>query len=99
MVGTKETRAYRGKLAKRIPSTSKQKGNTLSLQLQVSVIVLCIFGFAYSRLSVIDELCMRSFHFILLSINHFLCWAGFGKSSPEWFRVYRRRGCDLHTPK
>jgi hypothetical protein len=36
----------------------------------VSVTVLCIFGFAYSRLSnVIDELCVRSFHYILLSIN------------------------------
>jgi len=35
----------------------------------VSVTVLCIFGFAYSRLStVIDELCVRSFHYILLSI-------------------------------
>jgi hypothetical protein len=31
---------------------------------------LCIFGFAYSRLStVIDELCVRRFHFILLSIK------------------------------
>ena len=36
----------------------------------MSVTVLCIFGFAYSRLStVIDELCVRSFHYILLSIN------------------------------
>ena len=35
----------------------------------MSVTVLCIFGFAYSRLStVIDELCVRSFHYILLSI-------------------------------
>src|SRR3990170_3908397 len=69
MVGTKETRAYRGKLAKSVPSTSKQKGNTLSLQLQVSVTVLCILGFAYSRLcNIIDELCMLSFHFIMLSI-------------------------------
>src|SRR3989337_1521071 len=70
MVGKKESRRYREKLAKIVPSTSKQKGNTLSLQLQVSVTVWCIFGFAYSRLStVIDELCVRSFHFILLSIN------------------------------
>ena len=31
---------------------------------------MCIFGFAYSRLSdVIDELCVRRFHFILLSIK------------------------------
>ena len=31
---------------------------------------MCIFGFAYSRLSnVIDELCLRRFHFILLSIK------------------------------
>jgi hypothetical protein len=31
---------------------------------------LCIFGFAYSRLSnVIDELCVRRFHFILLFIK------------------------------
>ena len=36
----------------------------------MSVTVLCIFGFAYSRLSnVIDELCVRRFHFILLSIK------------------------------
>ena len=36
----------------------------------MSVTVLCIFGFAYSRLStVIDELWVRSFHFILLSIK------------------------------
>src|SRR3989337_1029292 len=69
MVGKKESRKYREKLAKSVPSTSKQKGNTLSLQLQVSVTVLCIFGFAYSRLSVIDELCVRRFHFILLSIK------------------------------
>ena len=33
-----------------VPYTSKQKGNTLSLQLQVSVTILCIFGFAYARL-------------------------------------------------
>ena len=30
---------------------------------------MCIFYFAYSRLSVIDELCVRRFHFILLSIK------------------------------
>ena len=31
---------------------------------------MCIFGFAYSRLStVIDELCVRRFHFILLAIQ------------------------------
>src|SRR3989337_2593158 len=70
MDGRKQSLRYRGKLAKSVPSTPKQKGNTLSLQLQVSVIVLCIFGFAYSRLStVIDELCVRRFHFILLSIK------------------------------
>jgi hypothetical protein len=67
MVGKKESQRYQEKLAKSIPSTSKQKGNTLSLQLQVSVTVLCIFCFAYSRLSVIDELCVHMFHFILLS--------------------------------
>jgi hypothetical protein len=69
MVGKKESQRSREKLAKSVPSTSKQKGNTLSLQLPVSVTVLCIFGFAYSRLSVIDELCVRRFHFILLSIK------------------------------
>ena len=46
-----------------------KRGNTLSLQLQVSVTVLCILCFAYSRLSVIDELCVHMFHFILLSIK------------------------------
>jgi hypothetical protein len=36
----------------------------------VSVTVLYIFGFTYSRLStIIDELCVRRFHFILLSIH------------------------------
>ena len=36
----------------------------------MSVTVLCIFGFAYSRLSnVIDELCVCRFHFILLFIK------------------------------
>ena len=35
----------------------------------MSVTVLCIFCFAYSRLSVIDELCVRRFHFILLAIQ------------------------------
>ena len=36
----------------------------------MSVTVFCIFGFAYSRLStVIDELCVRRFHYILLSIK------------------------------
>ena len=31
---------------------------------------MCIFGFTYSRLSnVTDELCVRGFHFILLSIK------------------------------
>ena len=36
----------------------------------MSVTVLCIFGFAYSRLStVIDELRVRRFHFILLSVK------------------------------
>ena len=44
-------------------------GNTLSLQLQVSVTVFCIFCFADSRLSVIDELCVRRFHYILLAIQ------------------------------
>ena len=57
------------KLATIVPSTSKQRDTTLSLQLQVSVTVLCIFGFAYSRLSEIDELCVRNFHFIMLSIK------------------------------
>ena len=70
MDGTKLNQRDRGELAKVVPYTSKQKGNTLSLQLQVSVTVLCIFGFAFSRLStVIDELCVRRFHFILLSIK------------------------------
>ena len=36
----------------------------------MSVNVFCIFVFAYSRLStVIDELCVRRFHYILLSIK------------------------------
>ena len=43
--------------------------NTISLQLQVSVTVLYTFCFAYSMLSVIDELCVRMFHFILLVIQ------------------------------
>ena len=30
---------------------------------------MCTFCFAYSRLSVIDELCVRRFHFILLVIQ------------------------------
>ena len=30
---------------------------------------MCTFYFAYSRLSVIDELCVRRFHFILLVIQ------------------------------
>ena len=33
------------------------------------IAVLCIFCFAYSRLSVIDELCVRRFNFILLVIQ------------------------------
>ena len=33
------------------------------------ITVLCIFCFAYSGLSVIDELCVRRFHFILLVIK------------------------------
>ena len=41
---------------------SKQSYNTLSLQLQVSVTVLCIFGSLISPgySNVIDELCMRA---------------------------------------
>ena len=35
---------------------------------------------------------------LLISSNHFLCLAGFGKSSLEWFRVCGG-SCDLHTPK
>jgi hypothetical protein len=44
-------------------------GNTIYLQFHVSVTVLYTFCFAYSILSVIDELCVRSFHFILLVIQ------------------------------
>ena len=69
MDGTEQPRGDWANLAKVVPSTPKQKGNTLSLQLQVSVTVFCIFCFAYSRLSVIDELCARRFHFILLAIQ------------------------------
>ena len=35
----------------------------------MSVTVLYIFCFAYSKLSVIDELCVRRFHHILLNID------------------------------
>ena len=69
MVGTEDPRGDWENLAQLVPSTSKQKRNTLSLQLQVSVTVFCIFCFADSRLSVIDELCARRFHFILLAIQ------------------------------
>jgi len=69
MVGTEDPRGDWENLAQLVPSTPKQKGNTLSLQLQVSVTVFCIFCFADSRLSVIDELCTRRFHFILLAIQ------------------------------
>ena len=69
MVGTEDPRGDWENLANGVPSTPKQKGNTLSLQLQVCVTVFCIFCFADSRLSVIDELCARSFHFILLAIQ------------------------------
>jgi hypothetical protein len=41
-----------------VKETSNQKGNTISLQLQVSVSVLYTYYFAYSILSVIDELCV-----------------------------------------
>ena len=64
-----ERQGSREDLAKGVTSTTKQKGNTISLQLQVSVIALCTFYFAYSRLGVIDELCVRRFHFILLVIQ------------------------------
>ena len=69
MVGTEDPRGDWENLAQLVPSTPKQKGNTLSLQLQVSVTVFCIFCFADSRLSIIDELCARRFHFILLDIQ------------------------------
>jgi len=47
-----------------------QRGNTISLRLQVSVSVLYTFYFPYSMLSTIDEfLNMRSFHWILLIIK------------------------------
>jgi hypothetical protein len=52
---------------------SLKKGNSISLQLQVSVSILYTFFFAYSMLSVIDELCMCvcSFHWILLKIQFY----------------------------
>ncbi len=47
------------------------KGNTIALQLLVSVILSCTYSVsAYSMLSVTDdELCVRRFHFILLVIQ------------------------------
>ena len=69
MVGTEDPHGDWENLAQLVPSTPKQKGNTLSLQLQVSVTVFYIFCFANSRLSVIDELSARRFHFILLDIQ------------------------------
>ena len=64
-----EHQRYREDLAKGVNWTTNQKGSTISLQLQVSVTVLYTFCFAYSMLSVIDELCVRRFHFILLVIQ------------------------------
>ena len=49
-------------------NTGNQKGNTISLQLRVSVTFAIHILFVYSMLSVIDELCMHSFHYILLII-------------------------------
>ena len=47
-----------------------QRGNTISLQLRVSVTVLYTFYFPYSMLSAIDEFInVRSFHWILLIIK------------------------------
>ena len=46
---------YQGQLATIVAAESKQRENTLSLQLQVSVTVLWIFGFAYSRLIIVTS--------------------------------------------
>ena len=45
-----------------VDQKSKQRYHTLSLQRQVSVTVVCIFGFPYysSEVNIIDELCMRA---------------------------------------
>ena len=61
--GYKWTRNTRVQLAKIFASTSKQTENTLSLQLQVSVILSCAYSvFLNTRgyINVIDELCMRA---------------------------------------
>jgi hypothetical protein len=48
----------------------QQKGNTISLQLWVSVTVLYIFCFRLLDVKrIIDSLCLCSFHFIMLIIN------------------------------
>lgn len=67
--GTTIRQGHRGKLAEVFRETKFQKGNTISLQLRVSVTVLYTFYFAYSMLTVIDDLCVRRFHFILLIIR------------------------------
>jgi hypothetical protein len=57
------TRYTRVQLAKIFASTSKQTENTLSLQLQMSVILSCAYSvFLNTRgyINVIDELCMRA---------------------------------------
>ena len=56
-----------------VGNKSKQRYNTLSLQLQVSVTVLCIFGFlispGYSNVILMSYACVRSYHYILLEIK------------------------------
>jgi len=49
MDGTKLNQRDRGELAKVVPYTSKQKGNTLSLQLQVSVAVFSVYSVSLTR--------------------------------------------------
>ena len=66
---TRQARGNRGYLAKGDKETILQKRNTISLQLRVSVSVLYIFYFAYSKLSVLTELCVRRYHYILLIIQ------------------------------
>ena len=64
-----KNQGYREKLVERVNWTTDQQGNTIFLEHQVSVTLLCTLCFSYSRLSVIDELCVRRFHFILLVIQ------------------------------
>ena len=59
-------------IAKVFTETTNQKGNTIALQLLVSIVTLsCTHSVsAYSMLSLTDdELCVRRFHFILLVIQ------------------------------